>query len=119
MNVLMWAAGLFVGEGSVVVVTRPPKKDGSERKYINLAVAMTDERAVRRFYDAVQPHIRYTRKIVQSDLYSYVPKRPGSLRVYRYAATGTPALSICEALYPYLSDSDKGDQMKRCMEQFQ
>jgi hypothetical protein len=117
MSEMIWAAGLFVGEGSVIVVSRPPRGRKQEQHYLTLALLMADERAVKRFHAAVQPHVEYTRKVTPAQIYSYIPKsRPDCLRVYRYSLTGAPAISVCRALYPYLNDSDKGDQIMKCFE---
>lgn len=113
---LSWAAGLFVGEGSIFIQHRF-KGTPKEKRYITVSLLMTDERTVKRFREIVTPYATYQRKRTKPNaLNAFTPKRPNSRPVFQYSLTGVPAIGVARALYPYITNTDKGDQMKRHFE---
>ncbi len=112
MDDLSWAAGLFVGEGTVFIQHR--NRDGKRTEYLTVSLLMTDERTVKRFREIVTPYAVYARKRTKPNaLNAFTPKRPNSKPVFQFTVTGSPAISIARTLYPYIVHTDKGDQMKR------
>lgn len=93
---LAWAAGIFEGEGTIVI---HPRKNGKGDEYfaVILAVAMTDEDVVRRFHEVVGvgkfygPYLRDTKE--------GNPKKP----LFKWTtAAYEPARIVLEALMPFL-----------------
>lgn len=92
---LPWAAGLIVGEGSIGVAY--------SRKYPYLAVqlSMMDKRAVRRFAETFEVAMqRY-----------YLKHR--KYFMYKIMLRGRPAERAVSAMWPWLKNTDKGDQALR------
>lgn len=101
---IAWAAGLVCGEGSVFI-TRVKKGDTTYR-YLRLTVEMYDERAVRRFVE-----------ITGSGYFQTVLRRHNDHVLHRAISTGQSAVRILTMLWPYLRDTDKGDQAARRAEE--
>lgn len=113
---LAWAAALFVGEGSCACHSKK-RKDGGSHVYIKLG--MYDKRAVERFRSAVEPAVLE----LTGNLHPYVslhhlkPVRSGIVKdLYTVDVGGRPALAILRSLWPYLKDTDKGDQILRALD---
>jgi hypothetical protein len=117
MDDLSWAAGLFVGEGTIFIQHRR-KGTEKEQRYITVSLLMTDERTVKRFREIVTPYATYTRKRTKPNaLNGFTPKRPNSKPVFQFTMTGSGAVGVARTLYPYLAGTDKGDQMERVFKQ--
>lgn len=107
----MWAAGLFVGEGCFYL---------HKRKYLSMKISMHDRRAIERFFRATLPYVgqalgtRPTNPRVIAEPYTY----HGQPRVnYTVRYGGNAAHGIMRALFPYLENTDKGDQLLRLASQ--
>jgi len=90
-----WAAGLIVGEGCIGVAY--------SRKYPYLAVqlSMMDKRAVHQFAETFGVSMqRY-----------YLPQR--GYFMYKIMLRGRPAERAVAAMWPWLKNTDKGDQALR------
>lgn len=96
-----WTAGLFCGEGNAGVV-RQTRPDGSPRLYVMLQVSMLDGRSLQKFAD-----------IWDRSVYSWPYHVDNSRLVYRVACSGRTAERILTTMYPYLRNTDKGEQIER------
>jgi hypothetical protein len=93
---LAWAAGLFVGEGCITV-TRTYNSSGTY-PYLRLDMRMYDERAVRRFIAATGANYHRTFSKQRQHV------------VHGAAAVGRSAERILATLWPYIADTEKGEQ---------
>jgi hypothetical protein len=93
---LAWAAGLFAGEGSCIVIRR------KTRTYMFLSIQMLDERSVQRFASIFDKRVE-----------TYPLYYDKSRRTYRVSGAGRTAEAILRVMWPYLEGTDKGDQVER------
>ena len=102
---MCWAAGLFVGEGTVFT---------TKSRYLQLAVSMYDRRALVRFRNAIEPYVGLRLSNRHKNRFGariYKFKSASDHTCWRVQVSGNPAIGVCRALYPYLARTDKGDQM--------
>ena len=92
-----WCAGLFVGEGHAGrAITRG---SSGVYEYISLILAMYDRRAVERFANVLGLNCHHLfNKLRQHDY-------------WRVLVRGRTAERAFAVLWPFLSDTDKGDQI--------
>lgn len=99
---LLWAGGLFVGEGSVQLIEQAAKAREGLYRYSRLSLKMLDGRSVARFGQTFGLRIRD---------YPHNSDR----RVYQVRVAGEGAVRILRALYPYLATTTKGEQVNRVL----
>jgi hypothetical protein len=100
---LIWAAGLFVGEGSVWT---------SGRGYLGLGLMMLDRVAVERFAAALTPHMppRFNYK-----MYPAVPISVDRGKYHRVHLGGTRAFAAANLLLPHMEGTAKGEQVSAAL----
>lgn len=96
---IIWAAGLFEGEGSICVHTSAGKY---VYKRVHLALSTTDEDVVRRFHAAVGLGTING------------PYQGTNKRYWQWRVTGTKARVVLERLLPYLGErrTAKAEEVK-------
>jgi hypothetical protein len=98
-----WAAGLFVGEGSVGITYWRPKRDSSVHAYPSFDLKMLDGRSVEAFCDAF-------------GLNFLVGPYKQERSIYRVTGAGTAAAEVLRAMYPCITDTRKGEQVRNVFE---
>lgn len=101
---IIWAAGLFVGEGCFGVMYR------GQRVYMHTQLSMCDARAIERFarsFDTIIMSSGYAPlKVYDRGVTSI--GRP----VFQVNAAGTRAQIIADIMEPYIEGTDKFDQLQ-------
>lgn len=100
---MLWAAGLFVGEGYAHASKRQ-LASGNTRFRPNLAVKMLDGRALERFAAAFGLHF-------SMGLY----ERDENRAIFNVRATGGEAVAALSALYPHIAGTAKGQQCRQVL----
>jgi Trp operon repressor len=106
---LIWAAGLFVGEGCAYL----HKQRGYN--YPGLTIMMYDQRAMERFRNAVLPYVGQRVKSKQVGININPASVNGERRGYVITIVGRPAEGVFAALMPWMENTDKGDQVLRIL----
>lgn len=96
---LLWAAGLFVGEGYVTSIKRQAKRSGRVHRYLAFALKMLDGRSVERFAAAFG--LRFQMREHERD---------AERCVFDVRAAGAGAKAVLETLCPELIGTVKADQ---------
>ena len=94
-----WASGLFVAEGHARVITRRAR--GKSYRHPMLSVSMLDRGAIENFALAIGARP-----------YSFPYYEDKSRTCHRVQISGMSAEMALRAMYPFLSDTDKGDQIR-------
>lgn len=93
-----WAAGLFVGEGTVVATSNVVK--GFDYRYFLAKIEMYDERSIRRFGAITDKKV-------------YLGRNARDHETFIVAAKGRAGEEMVARMWPWLAFTDKGDQAIR------
>ncbi len=91
-ELLAWAAGLFDGEGSVIL-TNNQRGTNSGNIIPQISLSMTHEQTVRKFKEIV---------ILGTVSPEYKPKNPKHLSMWKFYSYGDDAIRICKLLLEFL-----------------
>lgn len=100
---ISFVAGLFAGEGCVT---------NSGHKALYISMGMCDEYSIACSLEALTSELGLPPKRIGVR----APRGPNHKVLWYWAFTGYKAAAICQLLYPYLKDTEKGKQMERAFE---